>query len=153
MHLKCILGADDDHAAEDPALLESNDSEPDDEMSKPPLTELQKLVNRLGTCERAAGSLVFAMRDVFASANTCVGLITEPWAICQQSFHWATPDLHNDRVSGQCFGLGCCRIRERPQQAPFSILAAIIQASIPCFTQSGIATIRTRLPLPCRSAT
>ena len=34
---------------------------------------------------------------------------------------------------------------------PSSILAAIIQASIPCLTQRGIATVRTRPPFPQRS--
>jgi hypothetical protein len=34
---------------------------------------------------------------------------------------------------------------------PSSILAAVIQASIPCLTQSGIATVRTRPPFPQRS--
>jgi hypothetical protein len=29
---------------------------------------------------------------------------------------------------------------------PFSMLAAVIQALIPCFTQTGTATIRMRLP-------
>jgi uncharacterized protein len=46
MYLKAILGADDDldgDAADDPALLEGDDSEQDVE-SKTLLTELQKLV-------------------------------------------------------------------------------------------------------------
>jgi hypothetical protein len=45
MHLKCLLGADDldGDAADDPALLEDDDSEQDVE-SKTLLTELQKLV-------------------------------------------------------------------------------------------------------------
>ncbi len=49
MHLKCLLGADDldDDAADDPALLECNDSEADDE-SKALLVELQKLVAQTG---------------------------------------------------------------------------------------------------------
>jgi hypothetical protein len=48
-HLKCLLGADDldDDAADDPAFLEGNDSEPDDE-SKALLLELQKLVAQVG---------------------------------------------------------------------------------------------------------
>jgi len=50
MHLKCILGADDldDDAADDPAFLEGNDSESDDEMSKALLAELKQLVTQAG---------------------------------------------------------------------------------------------------------
>ena len=48
MHLKCLLGADDlDDAADDPAFLEGNDSEPEDESKALPL-ELQKLVAQAG---------------------------------------------------------------------------------------------------------
>jgi uncharacterized protein len=49
MHVKCLLGADDldDDAADDPALLEGDDSEQDVE-SKALLVELQKLVAQAG---------------------------------------------------------------------------------------------------------
>jgi len=40
--------------------------------------------------------------------------------------------------------------RERSSR-PASILAAVFQASIPCFTQIGTATVRMRPPLPRRS--
>ena len=47
-HIKCLLGDDlDDDAADDPALLEENDSEQDVE-SKALLLELQKLVAQAG---------------------------------------------------------------------------------------------------------
>ena len=35
-------------------------------------------------------------------------------------------------------------LRDRPKQPPSSILAAVIQTLIPCFTRIGIATVRTR---------
>ena len=50
MHLKCIIGGDDDlddDAADDPALLEGDDSESDVE-SKALLVELQQLVAQAG---------------------------------------------------------------------------------------------------------
>ncbi len=38
------------------------------------------------------------------------------------------------------------------QESPSSIFAAVIQALMPCLTQSGMATVGMRLPFPSRSA-
>ena len=50
MHVKCLLGDDDldGDVANDPALLEGNDSEADDEMSKSLLSELKQLALQAG---------------------------------------------------------------------------------------------------------
>ena len=71
-HVKCLLGADDldDDAADDPALLEGNDSEPDVE-SKALLVELQKLVAQAGDSRAPEGSPSARVRLALRLCQLC----------------------------------------------------------------------------------